>query len=238
MKNGNIKINFKNCFYYLLGFVLVGLGVNLMNSSTLGMGAWDTVTYNIFSFITEKLNHESISFWFGDIILKPGHISMLVSLTILVIVITYRRRLSLLFMLVPIFFVGNFINMWYLIFDNYQANNIMLQIILFTSGMFTIPLGLVLVVKSTFPAFVFEEWTFMMSDVFKTSNFARVRLGIEITGISLGSLFGALTFLSEGHLGEVSMGSLVMAVFFGKIMALEMKILGVNKIKELGDNNG
>ena len=231
MKDKTIKFNFINIFYYLLGFVLVGLGVNLMDASALGMGAWDTVTFNIFSFLTEKLGIETVNLGFDTIVLKPGHVSMMISLTILTVVLLYRRKISLIFMLVPVFFIGSFINMWYLLFDGYQATHIFLQSVLFISGLLTIPLGLVFVVKSTFPAFVFEEWTFMMADVFKTDSFAKVRLGIEILGISIGITFGAITYLSLGHLGAVNIGSIITAYVFGPIMAYELKVLGVTKGK-------
>ena len=71
----------------------------------------------------------------------------------------------------------------------------------------------------------------MMSDIFKTDNFANVRLGIEITGITLGIIFGAITYLSEGHLGAVNVGSVITAYVFGPILAYEMKLLGVTKGK-------
>ena len=105
MKERTIKFNFKNVFFYLLGFVLVGLGVNLMDASALGMGAWDTVTFNIFGFFTDKLGIETIDLGFSVITLKPGHISMLISLTILSIVLLYRRKLSLILLTSGIYYL-------------------------------------------------------------------------------------------------------------------------------------
>jgi len=229
MRDNNIKINFPNIIFYILGFLLVGLGVNIMYASTIGLGAWDTVTFNITKFLIDIVGITKVNILFLHQDLAPGHISMIISLTILTMVLLYRRKITLLFMLIPVFAVGSFVNLWYFLFNGYEATGLILQSSLFILGLITIPFGLALVVKSTFPAFVFEEWTFMMADIFKTKNFARVRLGIEILGITIGIIFGALTFWSEGNLGSVNVGSVIAAFAFGPILAYELKIVGVTE---------
>jgi hypothetical protein len=156
---------------------------------------------------------------------------MTISLTIFIAVLLYRKKISVLFMLVPVLFVGTFINIWYYqVFETFETTSTVVKVLLYASGLLTIPFGLALVVKSTFPAFVFDEWTFMMADVLETKNFAKVRIGIEVTGITIGAIFGFLTFWAiDGNLGAVNLGSLIAAVLFGPILAQYLKLLPTPK---------
>ncbi len=105
-----------------------------------------------------------------------------------------------------------------------------MQLLLFIIGTFTLPFGLALVIKSSFPAFVFDEFTFMFVDIFKTKNFGRVRLYIEILGLSIGAIFGYLAYFHvDKSFGAVTIGSLIIALVFGKILHLYLKVLKVQK---------
>ena len=51
------KIEFtpKKITFYILGFLILGLGVNIMARSDLGLGAWDTVTFNLNLLLNESI---------------------------------------------------------------------------------------------------------------------------------------------------------------------------------------
>jgi len=230
MRENKVKFNGWNVLLYLGGFILVGLGVNLLDSSTLGMGAWDTVTFNIHDFIYYKLNIQEINFGLFILPIKYGFVSMGISLTLFTVIMAYRRKWKLMFMLVPVFLMGTVINLWhYQIFNGYIATTDFIKAMFFVFGLASLPLGLVFIIKSTFPAFVFDEMTFMLGDIFKVKSFGRIRLWIEITGITIGTIFGALTYLSDGNLGAVNVGSFVIAYLFAPIMAFYMKLFKVTK---------
>lgn len=218
------KFNLLNTVYYVLGFFIVGLGVNLMNLSNLGLGAWDTVTFNIHSYFLEihNVNPE---------FLKVGYVSAVISLLIMLAVLLYRRDVKYLIMIIPVVLMGTVINFWYyMIFDGITVDLLILKLLLFSSGVLLIPLGLVLVVKSSYPAFVFDEWTFMLSEILRIKNFAKTRLIIEIIGVSIGAIFGYFTFFAtEGNFGTVSVGTIVVAFIFGPIMQFYLKVLKVEK---------
>lgn len=224
MKTQETKVNIKNILIYVLGFFLIGLGVNLMNKSDLGMGAWDTVTFNIHGFLINTMN-------MNPNIILVGYVSIVIAFIVMFMVILYRRDVKFLFMTVPVLLVGNVINFWkYVVFDSFTVNALTIQVLFFILGALLIPFALALVVKSSFPAFVFDEWTFMMADIFKTKNFGKVRLGIEILGITIGIIFGFLGFYHlDGTLGTVNVGSIIVAFTFGPTMAFYLNILGVTK---------
>ncbi|AIO19146.1 hypothetical protein KQ51_01269 [Candidatus Izimaplasma bacterium HR1] len=219
MKGRKIEFSLKNITFYLLGFVIIGLGVNFMNSADLGVGAWDTVTINGRYLFNNVLHLEWVTI---------GMVSALTSTIIMLAVLIYRKDIVFLFMLIPIFLMGSVIDFWNIIvFDNYIESVIIIQVLFYFLGIIAIPLGLSFIVKSNFPAFVFEEWTFMMSEITKKS-FQVTRLIIEITGLTIGSIIGYLTFFqTEGHIGVVSFGSIIFAFTIGPTLQFFLKVLKV-----------
>ena len=80
-----------------------------------------------------------------------------------------------------------------------------------------------MIISSKFPAFVFDELMIMLMSIFKTKKVAMVRVAIEITGITLGIIFG---FLAGVGFGAVGIGSVLMAIVLGPILSFFLKILG------------
>jgi len=222
---------------YILGFFTVGFGVNLMKASDLGVGAWDTVTFNLRDFIINVLGIEWVT---------PGMISLLISTIIMLIVISYRKNGRYLFMLIPMLLVFVFIDFWFfVIFENgisgldfwvkeaMDTTTYFWQYIFFVCGSLILPLGLVLIIKSAFPAFVFDEWMLMMMDIYHAKKIIYVRVTIELTGITIGALFGYLTYYqTAGDLGSVNWGSMVFTILFTPIMAMWFHFLKVRKNDE------
>ena len=207
---------------YLSGFIILGFSVNLLKASGLGSGAWDTVTINGRDFLNINLGLSWVTL---------GMISFLVSFLLMIIVLSYRRRLKYLFMIIPIFLVSLSIDFWnLLVFKDTQVIGIVYQILLFIIGAIILPMGLTLVVKSSFPAFVFDELMLMLVEVFKAKKITFVRLGIEFTGILIGAIFGYITYFKlNGTLGVVNIGSFVLAFTLAPIMTVYFKIFKVNK---------
>lgn len=212
--------NKSNIMYYLSGIICLGFAVNVIKASDLGSGAWDTVTINIRDFFNINLNVDWITL---------GMVSFSVSFLIMLVVIFYRRRKKYLLMILPIFLVALSIDFWNLvIFRDYEANALYLRIIFYIIGILTLPLGLSLVVKSSFPAFVFDEWMLMMVRVFKAKKITYVRLAIEGLGLAIGSVFGYLVYYNiDGTLGAVNIGSLIISVTLSSLMTLYFRILNV-----------
>lgn len=209
MQDRKITFNLLNVISYILGFLILGFAVVALMRSTLGAGAWDTTTYATRALINLKFPNYTL-----------GMTSMTINITIMLIVLLYRRDWHLLFILIPILVVGSAIDFWdIVVFGDYYAEGIM-TFVLFIIGGFMLPLGLSLVMLSNFPAFVFDEWMLMMMDVFKTEKLARIRLGIELLGISLALVFG---FIAGIGFGQINIGTLLLAVALGPIMQFYVK---------------
>ena len=217
-----IVSNKTNIIFYLMGFIILGFAVNIMKASTLGNGAWDTVTINIRDYLNMNLNLEWVTL---------GMISFSVSITLMIIVFIYRKNFKFLLMIVPIFLVALSIDFWNIvIFQEWEAIKLELQIVLYVVGTLLLPLGLTLIVKSSFPAFVFDELMLMFVKIFKAKKITYVRLVIEFLGISIGTLFGFLTYYHlNGTFGAVDVGSFILAFTLSPIMAFYYKVLRVQR---------
>lgn len=217
-----LRANKINIMFYLLGFVVIGLGVNIMKASTLGNGAWDTVTINVRDFLWMNL---------GQTWITLGMISFTVSIIVMTIVLIYRKNLKFLFMLIPIALVALSIDFWNLVvFQEREAMVFGYQILFYIIGILLLPLGLTLVVKSTFPAFVFDELMLMFVKIFKAKRITYVRLGIEILGISIGAIFGFLAYFAiNGSFGAVDVGSFIFTMTLSPTMTIYFALLKVKR---------
>lgn len=230
MKVTKIDFSIKNISFYVLGVLTIGFGVHLMLLSELGAGAWDTPSANGETFFNLVLGWDFVSL---------GLISILINTTILLMIILYRKDLKYLITLFPILIMGSVLDLWdYILFEDLEISGLALQVLFYCLGALILPFGLVLVVKSKFPAFVFEEWTFMLQELTKLS-FQKVRIGIELIGVLVGTLFTLLTYFNTTDpsitmFGQVGIGTLVLAVAIGPLIQFFMKLLGV---KQNGNEN-
>ncbi|MFP4478825.1 MAG: hypothetical protein ACLFPM_05285 [Candidatus Izemoplasmatales bacterium] len=206
--------------FYLSGILILGFAVNLMKASTLGNGAWDTVTINVRYFFNMNLGLEWVTM---------GMVSFTVSIIIMLIIISYRKKLRYLFMLLPVVLVALSIDFWnFVLFLDREASQLTFQLIFYIAGVFILPLGLTLVVKSKFPAFVFDELMLMFVKITKAKKITYVRLTIELVGIGIGAIFGYLTFYHiDQSFGAVDIGSFILTIALSPIMTFYFKLLSI-----------
>ncbi len=208
-----IKFNLKNISFYFLGFFILSLGVNLMLRSNLGAGPWDTVTANL---------HVLLSKQFSFITL--GTVSFVISFTIMSVVLLYTRKWVLIGMIIPMFFVAFTIDLWDIVLlGDFEPQAIAFKITISIIGAVLIPLGLSFVIASNFPAFVFDEFTFMMMDITNIKSVTIIRLGIEALGVSLGILFG---FLAGIQFGDVGIASIIVVIMLPPLLEFFLQKLG------------
>mgnify|MGYP006883072388 CR=1 FL=1 len=213
MQNRHISFTPKNIVMYLSGFFITALGVIFMLRGNFGAGAWDTVTANLNAFF------HSVNFP-----ISVGLTSMSIALTIFAFVILYTKKWQLIGMLIPIGIMGTVLDFWdIIIFGDYVAELLSIRILFSLLGAFLIPLGLATIVSSHFPAFVFDELTIVVMDIFKSKSITKARLGIEFLGISMGILFG---FMAGIGFGAVNVGSIVMAIILPPMFNYFVKKLG------------
>jgi uncharacterized membrane protein YczE len=202
MKNYYLRI-----FLYVFGIMVLGLGINVLLRSTLGAGAWDTVSNNFSILINSTI----------------GTASIIINITVLLFVVIYNKHWKYLSILLPIFSLGFVIDFWdIIVFGDYTVDAIWLQVIFYVSGAIILSLGLSLIIVSRYPAMVYDELTVSLMRLFKIKKFFTMRIMIELFAILLATLFG---FLASIGFGAVNVGSFILAVALGPIITLHMKWL-------------
>jgi uncharacterized membrane protein YczE len=187
--------------------MVLGLGINVLLRSTLGAGAWDTVSNNFSILINSTI----------------GTASIIINITVLLFVVIYNKHWKYLSILLPIFSLGFVIDFWdIIVFGDYTVDAIWLQVIFYVSGAIILSLGLSLIIVSRYPAMVYDELTVSLMRLFKIKKFFTMRIMIELFAILLATLFG---FLASIGFGAVNVGSFILAVALGPIITLHMKWL-------------
>lgn len=217
--NRRLEFNLKNIAYYFLGFFIVGLGVVLMLRADLGAGPWDTVSANLEKFIDKFL---------FDVTL--GMMSFTIASILMLIVLFYTKKWYLIGMVVPIFVVAVSLDFWNSVgLANFNPENMFIRLGASIIGGIFIPLGLSFIIASNFPAFVFDELTIMLMEIFRTESVTIVRAGLETTGILLGLLFG---FLAGIDFGAVGVASIILVFMLPPLLEFFLKRLGVLNEKD------
>jgi len=194
-------------FLYLFGVFVLGFGINILFRSTLGVGAWDTVSYNFSKLIG--------STW--------GLAAFIVNVTVLLFVLFYKRDIKYAVILIPIISLSFVIDLWdILILGNLTIEAVWLQYLSYVGGAVLLSLGLALIIVSRFPAMVYDELTVILMKVLKVKRFFTMRIMIELFAILLATSIG---FLATIGFGAVNVGSFILAIAIGPIISMHIKWL-------------
>jgi uncharacterized membrane protein YczE len=202
---------------YIIGMILIALGVVFTLRSDLGNSTWDT-----FHFALHKWANITI-----------GTAIILVALAVIVAVIVINKQFKYIFMAIPVFLVGPLVDFFDLIvFHNLIPDTFMEQLLLFLMGLIFLPLGGALLIISTYPAGVFDELMYSIMRVTKTNDIIKVRVIMEVTAVSMAFIMGLLAGIGRG---KIYYGTLVFALSMGPIIKLLLKGLeriGLSETKQ------
>ena len=202
-----LKFNYKELLFYMAGTIVIALGVVLVIKSNLGTGPWDTV----FIVLARRISFLTIG---QSAILVTGLLTVLTSLL--------RKNKWLLLMFVPIFMVGNFIDLFDLVVFKDYAPDGFSRLFPYLFGLMIVPLGGTMLVITRFPAGVFEEMTLLIRDLLHLKNlfFARMLLETFPVVVSL-----SLSWIWFQDNGAVSFGTLGFIALTGPFFQFYMKRL-------------
>lgn len=204
---------------YTLGMFIVGFSVSIILRTKIGSGAWDAVNYNLHMLLKQKIT--------------VGEASQIIGVTLLIIILLYRRKAKYLITLIPILIMGFIIDLWNLIIlKNITLDTLFLQILFFFFMLFLLPFGLAIIIKSDLSSMVFDEMTFVLIDLFKVKSFSKVRISFEIFAVLLAALFG---LIAGGQLYEVKYGTVIFAITIGPLVHFYTNQL--DKVIKFDNNN-
>jgi len=211
MDKYKIQINVLNILKYIFGMVFIAIGVTLLLRSNLGVSAWDTLNYSL-----------------GQIAnISIGDANFIISGTLILFVTIKEKDFRYLLIMIPLFIVTRLINLFndnVLLSESYQI--IGYQIIFFVTGVLSLALGGSLMIVSTFPAGIYEEFMLTVMRIFKTQKLAQTRVLIEVSLVILAFILGAI---GGFWLGKINLGTLIISLTFGYIMSFFIRLLNSTK---------
>jgi uncharacterized membrane protein YczE len=202
----NVTINFKHTLYYLLGCIAIALGVTLVVRSEFGTSPYDTLHVAIYQTTP----------------LSIGQATILVALLTTFLVMILQKHYKYLFMAIPIFIVGAFIDLFDLVvFKDFYPNALLLKGSLFIASLLLLPLGGALLILSTYPAGVFDELMIALMRLFKTNHMIKLRIIIDISFLLMAL---ALTLSVNQNIGSLQIGTFIFILSIGPLLKQYLKL--------------
>ena len=195
---------------YITGFFVLTFGVIIIIRSELGAGAWDSTVYNLAA-------------WLG---ITLGTASAIINFTHMMILITFRKSLRYIGVIMPILGMGLTIDFWnILVFGNVDFSNVSLviKLMMYGGGMVILTLGLAIIIHANFIAGTVDEIMLLVMDLFKTRKILLIRLCIEGFAVILALIFG---YLAGIGFGAVNVGTVILAIVLSPVLAFQIKFVG------------
>jgi uncharacterized membrane protein YczE len=201
-----VEINSRNTIIYIFGMIFIALGVVLMLRSNLGSSSWDSLHYALSNVLPITI----------------GNATILVAALFTVAIIILNKSFKYLYMFIPIFIVGYLIDAIDLVLlKEFTVTHIVTRTLTFIAGISILPLGGALLIYSTYPAGVFDEFMLVMMRVFKTNKMVTIRVIMELTAVLTAFTIG---LLGGFGLGKIYFGTLIFSFTVGMYVKTYLKL--------------
>ena len=151
-----------------------------------------------------------------------GMATIVVALIFTVAVVILNKHWVYFFMAIPIFGVGFLIDLVNdVILVDFEVTSLVLRILTYSLGLALLPLGGSLLIISTFPAGVFDEFNLAVMRALKKESLIGIRVIMEITAVTV----ALIVSLSAGNgIGTIHIGTLIFAISVGFILKIYLKL--------------
>lgn len=191
-------ISIKNSILYFIGLVFISLGVALSFRHGFGASSADNLTY-ILSVILK---------------ISIGLSNLLLSAAIIALLVIYFKNFKFLFIFIQVLLLSPMIDFWdLLIFSNLFPVGYE-RIIVFAASLLSLPLGCAFLIKSTYPAGIYDELMFL------TAHFTKLKLTVSrvINELLLVLFALIISLLTKNGYGSVNIGTLAYVFSVGYLI--------------------
>ncbi len=169
----------------------------MMLKSGRGLSSWDTLHWSL---------HKLIG-------ITIGWATIVVALSFTAFVTTVNRNWKYLLMTIPIFSVGLLIDFFNLdLLETYVPSNIYKEWGTYLIGLVLLPLGGSLLIISTYPAGVFDEFMLTVMRLLNSIKLLKIRVIIESVAVLVAIL---LSFIAGEGIGMLNIGTLIFTISVG-----------------------
>lgn len=197
-------INFKNSIQYFIGVSLLSFAVLLSFRTGFGATPVDNLT-GILSILFE---------------ISLGTATLIVSTFFIAILIIYFKNFKFLFLYLQVLIFSPLIDFWDLVvFTGFYPEG-WLRIVTFIGSVLLLPIGGMLLIKSTYPAGIYDELMFLTYRITRLKiNVARTLNELTIVMIAI-----LLSYSTKHGFGTVGYGTIIYAVSIGPLLKIYLNI--------------
>jgi len=198
--NEFIKKHTIHVLTYILGMIVISFGVVMMLKSGRGLSSWDTLHWSL-----HKLTGITV-----------GWATIVVALSFTAFVTIVNLNWKYLLMTISIFSVGVLIDYFNLdLLEAFEPSNFLLEWFVYLVGLLVLPLGGSLLIISTYPAGVFDEFMITMMRLLNSDKLLKIRVIMELTAVTVAVI---LSFIAGEKFGMLNIGTLIFTVSVGFIL--------------------
>lgn len=193
-----MKFTFVNTLNWILGLIILSLGISFALASNVGLTSYDASWTNLSELI-------GVSVGTGALIFAS------IFLTIIMII---DFNWKYLFCVLSNIIIGYTVELFTKLFMNTEV--VGFDWMSFVVGVLLIGLGVMFFIKSNLPPSVPEQFLLSLVKIFKTSNIKLVKIGVDIFFLITAISFAILAGIG---FGEVSYGTFILAIVLGPLIA-------------------
>ena len=195
--------NYYKYIKYLIGAIILALGITLSLLSNVGAGAFDALNFSI-----SKLLNISV-----------GTAMYLTIFTIFTIAMILKPRVSYIFGFLLSLMTGFWIDIWMQIIPG--VNGLLGGITFFASSLILLPLGIALMIKSKMPLSPMDTLMLIIAEKTKKS-ISMMKTLMEVSFIILALIFGHYAGIG---IGSISIGTVVITFSIGPLIQFFLKFV-------------
>lgn len=193
-----MKVNIKSYIIFLLGILLMTLGVSLTVKSEVGAGAYDSINFGLANLF--KIN-VSIAIW-------------ITSFIVVVITSILRRKFLKLTTFVTAIIVGISTDMWVIMVKNIALNTIFEKVLAFSIGICLVSIGIAIYIIPKLPANPTDD---LMVALTEENGISIMKAKLTIDTICI-----IIAFTLKGPIG---IGTIIATILIGPLIQIINKLI-------------
>jgi len=195
--------NYYKYIKYLIGAIILALGITLSLLSNVGAGAFDALNFSISKLLS----------------ISVGTAMYLTIFTIFTLAMILKPRVSYIFGFLLSLMTGFWIDVWMRIIPG--VNGLLGGIIFFAIALILLPLGIALMIKSKMPLSPMDTLMLIMAEKTKKS-ISMMKTLMEVSFVILALIFG---YYAGIGIGSISIGTVVLTFSIGPLIQIFLKLV-------------
>lgn len=205
----SVKKYAKRYIYFMVGLLIIALGIALSTKSNLGVSTISSIPYVLSIALPMTMGQFTI-------------IVQLVYLLCQILILKKNFRLFDLLQLVSVVVFGYFVDFWMMILDGMHTDYYVVQWLICIIGIFVVAFGLNIEVRASVTMVASDGLLDTIAKVYKI-EFSKVKIVFDIIQVSIAAVFSLVLM---HYIAGIREGTLASAILVGMAVKLYNRVLG------------